>query len=45
MAGVYLISNTLNDKVYVGSTSRLGNRFQGHLHALALGNARPVFLV
>lgn len=36
-AGVYMIENTINKKVYIGSSSNIEHRLQDHRHKLRKG--------
>jgi len=44
LAGIYLIRNTLNNKVYVGSSVCMKRRFNEHLRSLVKGKHHSVLL-
>jgi group I intron endonuclease len=43
-SGVYIIRNTVNDKVYVGSAKKSSSRYSGHLYQLRKGVHHSVTL-
>ena len=44
MCGVYMIRNTINDKLYIGKSVNVKKRFQEHRHELRLGRHHNVYL-
>ena len=44
MCGIYMIRNTINDKLYIGKSVDVKKRFREHKHELRLGRHHNVYL-